>query len=78
MEETTNLLKPILNTIQITSAVILIGIILMQVRGQGGGLFGASDGSFRTRRGIERTLFQATIILSIFFIIISIVSARYL
>ena len=38
MEETNNLLKPILNTIQITSAVILIGIILMQVRGQGGGL----------------------------------------
>ena len=26
MEETTNLLKPILNTIQITSAVILIGV----------------------------------------------------
>ena len=50
--------------------MILIGIILMQVRGQGGGLFGASDGSFRTRRGIERTLFQATIILSIFFIVI--------
>ncbi|MBN17949.1 MAG: preprotein translocase subunit SecG [Chloroflexi bacterium] len=78
MEETTSLLKPILNIIQITSAIILVTIILLQVRGQGGGLFGASDGSFRTRRGIERTLFQATIVLSVFFIVISIISAKYL
>jgi len=68
----------LLNTIQIITAVILIAVILMQVRGQGGGLFGASDGSFRTRRGIEKTLFQATIILSFLFIIISIISAKLL
>ena len=68
----------LLNTIQIITAVILIAVILMQVRGQGGGLFGASDGSFRTRRGIEKTLFQATIILSFLFIIISIISAKVL
>ena len=42
-------------------SVLLIGVILVQVRGQGSGFFGAAQASFRTRRGIEKTLFQLTI-----------------
>ena len=64
-----------LNIIQILLSILLVVVILVQVRGQGTGLFGSAEGSFRTRRGIERTLFQFTIGLIVVFILISIVSA---
>jgi preprotein translocase subunit SecG len=48
----------------------------MQVRGQGASLFGSAEGSFRTRRGIEKTLFQFTIALVVLFIVFSILSVR--
>ena len=38
----------IINILMITISVLLIGIILIQVRGQGGGLFGAAESSYRT------------------------------
>ena len=44
-----------LNIIQILLSILLTVVILVQVRGQGTGLFGSAEGSFRTRRGIERT-----------------------
>ena len=66
----------ILNIVQMTLSVLLIVVILLQVKGQGTGLFGSSEGSFRTRRGIEKTLFQFTIFLVVVFIGVSIVSAR--
>ena len=54
---------------------LLIATILMQVRGAGGGLFGAgSTQSYRTRRGLERTLFQFTIALGVIFIILALLS----
>tara|TARA_B100000530_G_scaffold213342_1_gene136840 strand:- start:215 stop:445 length:231 start_codon:yes stop_codon:yes gene_type:complete len=65
----------IINILMITISVLLIGIILIQVRGQGGGLFGAAESSYRTRRGIELILFRLTILLVILFVVISIVSA---
>ena len=67
----------ILNIIQIAISVILVVIILLQVRGQGTGLFGAAEGSFRTRRGIERVLFQFTIFMVVVFIAVSILSVRF-
>lgn len=48
----------------------LIAVILLQVRGEGVG--GLQSGSFvRTRRGMEKTLFQLTIFLSVLFLGIS-------
>ena len=64
-----------LNLIQMFVSVLLVGTILIQVKGQGGGLFGSAEGSFRTRRGIEKTIFQFTIFLVAVFILVSIVSA---
>ena len=64
-----------LNVIQILLSILLTVIILVQVRGQGTGLFGSAEGSFRTRRGIERTLFQFTIVLIVVFLLVSIISA---
>ena len=62
--------------VQIALAVILITVILVQVRGQGGGLFGSAESSYRTRRGIEKILFQATIVLIVLFLATSILSVR--
>ena len=64
-----------LNLIQMVISVTLVATILIQVKGQGGGLFGSAEGSFRTRRGIEKTIFQFTIFLVAVFILVSIVSA---
>ncbi len=65
-----------LAAIQIVISVILVLVILAQVKGQGTGLFGAAEGSFRTRRGIEKTLFQFTVALVVVFVLVSIASAR--
>ena len=69
---------PIYLTIaQIVLAVALIAILALQVKGGGlGGIFGQSDGVYRTRRGVEKTLFQVTIVLAILFVILSIVIVR--
>ncbi|MCY4582083.1 MAG: preprotein translocase subunit SecG [Chloroflexi bacterium] len=54
---------------------LLVASILMQVRGAGGGLFGAgSIQSYRTRRGVERTLFQFTIGLGVLFVILAVLN----
>lgn len=68
-----------LNIIQIVISVILIVVILLQVKGSGFGaaLGGMSGGSvYRTKRGLEKTLFQATIILTIVFIFVSFLSVQ--
>jgi preprotein translocase subunit SecG len=61
--------------IQIVISVALITAILFQVKGGGlGGIFGQSDSVFRTKRGIEKWLFIATIVLVVIFVVLSIVS----
>ncbi len=65
-----------LNIVQIVLSVTLTAVIIMQVRGQGGGLFGSAESSYRTRRGFEKTLFQFTIGLIVVFIFVSILSVR--
>lgn len=63
---------------QIIVAVVLILVLLLQVRGGGlGGIFGQADTTFRTRRGLEKTLFQFTIVLVVVFIVLAILSARW-
>lgn len=62
---------------QIIVAIALILVSLLQVRGGGlGGIFGQADTVFRTKRGVERTLFQLTIALVVIFVVLSIVSLR--
>jgi preprotein translocase subunit SecG len=49
---------------QILISIALIATVLFQLRGGGiGGIFGQADSVYRTRRGIESTLFKLTIIL---------------
>ena len=62
---------------QIVVAVALILIALLQVRGGGlGGIFGQADTVYRTKRGVEKTLFQLTIALAVIFVVLSVVSLR--
>ncbi len=62
---------------QIVIALALILVSLLQVRGGGlGGIFGQADTVFRTKRGVEKTLFQLTIALAFIFIALSIVSLQ--
>jgi preprotein translocase subunit SecG len=66
------------NVAQLIVAVVLIVVILLQVRGGGlGGIFGQPDSTFRTRRGVEKALFQFTIALVVLFVALSILSLRF-
>ena len=65
-----------LNIVQILISVVLVLIILAQVKEAGAGLFGSAQSTVRTRRGLEKTLFQFTIILAAVFLGISILSVR--
>ncbi len=66
-----------LNIAQIIISVALILAILLQVRGGGlGGIFGQPDTVYRTKRGVERTLFQFTVVLVVLFVVVSILTLR--
>jgi preprotein translocase subunit SecG len=53
----------------ILSALIIVAVVLQRTGATLGGAFGADNFSsgFHTRRGLEKTLFQATIVLGILF-----------
>jgi preprotein translocase subunit SecG len=66
-----------LQIVSIIISIILIILILLQVKGGAlGNLLGGDVGGglTRTRRGLEKTLFQITIGLSIAFLAVSILS----
>lgn len=63
-----------MDLIQLLVSVLLIVVILAQVKEGGGGLFGSASSTVRTRRGLEKTLFQFTIFLAGVFLLISIIS----
>ena len=64
-----------LNIVEIVVSAVLIVMLIAQSRGSG--FTGTSQDQttvFRTRRGIEKTLFQATLVLGALFIVVSIAS----
>lgn len=70
-----------LHIAMIILSVALVAAILLQTRGGGlGSLFGgdSAPGQYKTRRGLERTLFHVTIGLSIAFFIITAVNVYLL
>jgi preprotein translocase subunit SecG len=57
-------------------SVVVILVVLLQVKGGGlGGIFGQADTTFRARRGLEKTLFQFTIVLVVAFVALAIFTA---
>ncbi len=66
----------VLNIIEIVLAVLLITGILLQARGSGlGAAFGGDGNVYRTRRGIEKRLHGATIIIAIAFFGVALANA---
>lgn len=69
---------PAIRVIQIILSVAVIFFILLQVRGAGlGSAFGASsvNTTFKTRRGVEKLVFNITIIFVILFAAVSLIGA---
>ena len=66
-----------LNLAQIVISVVLIGVILLQTRNSGLGSSFGGDSIYKTRRGLDRTLFQMTIVLAILFGVISLASVLF-
>lgn len=61
-----------LNITQIVISVLLVALILLQQRGGGlSPVFGGEGGVYRTRRGIEKLIFIATIILAGLFLLVA-------
>ncbi len=62
---------------QIAIALAVGAAILMQARGTGlSSTFGGESTAYRSRRGLERTLFRLTIVLIVVFVLVSLVGAR--
>ena len=61
---------------QIIVSVALVASVLVQLRGGGiGGIFGQADSVYRTRRGIESTLFKLTIVLVALIVVLAVLAA---
>jgi preprotein translocase subunit SecG len=61
---------------QILVSAAVIATILFQLHGGGiGGIFGQADSVYRTRRGIESTLFRLGIILVVILVILATITA---
>jgi len=57
---------------QIIVSIALVAAILLQARGTGlSGTFGGDSAVYRSRRGIERRLWQFTILLLVLFVVFS-------
>ena len=63
-------MENIFNIIQIVLAVLLTTAILLQSRGAGlSTVFGGEGNIYRTKRGFEKVLFNASIVIAILFVI---------
>lgn len=61
---------------QIILAIVITTLVLVQAKNAGlSNVFGGSDlGVARTRRGVEKTLFNATIVTGILFLLLALVT----
>ena len=68
----------ILDIIQLTVSILLIITILLQNRGTGlGAAFGGEGNIYRTKRGAEKFLFIATVVLAIIFLATALANVIY-
>lgn len=70
-------MNPILAIGQLLVSIALIASILLQARGAGlSGAFGGDSAVYRSRRGVEKRLWQFTIVLLVLFVIFSLASYK--
>ncbi len=71
-------MNPFLSIGQIVVGLALMGSILLQARGTGlSGTFGGDSAVYRSRRGVERRLWQFTIVLIVLFVLFSLAAYIY-
>jgi preprotein translocase subunit SecG len=69
--------NPILAIGQLLVSIALIASILLQARGAGlSGAFGGDSAVYRSRRGVEKRLWQFTIVLLVLFVVFSLASYK--
>jgi preprotein translocase subunit SecG len=72
-------MTPYLQAGQIVAAIALIVVIMLQSKSMTfSGTFSNDSSIYRTRRGLDRTLFQLTIVLAIVFLVFSMLSVRFI
>jgi preprotein translocase subunit SecG len=64
-----------LNIIQLIISIALIALLVMQAKGGGlSKMFGGEGSVYRSRRGVEKTVYNLTIVLVVVFVIVSVTS----
>jgi preprotein translocase subunit SecG len=67
--------NPLFAVGQLIVGIALMASILLQARGTGlSGAFGGDSAVYRSRRGVERRLWQFTILLTVLFVLFSLAS----
>jgi len=62
-----------LQIVQITISLLLLGFIVLQAKGTGlGRAWGGAGEFYKSRRGVEKLVFRATIILAFLFLVSSV------
>jgi preprotein translocase subunit SecG len=70
--------NPFLAIGQLIVSIALMAAILLQSRGTGlSGTFGGDSAVYRSRRGIEKRLFQFTLVLGVLFVLFSLVAYAF-
>ncbi|MBU0546524.1 preprotein translocase subunit SecG [Patescibacteria group bacterium] len=68
----------IFNIVQLVLALLLIITILLQQKGSGlGSAFGGSSNIYSTKRGVDKVLFQSTIVIAVIFFAVSFLRLIY-
>lgn len=71
-------MNPFLSIGQIIVGLALMAAILLQSRGTGlSGTFGGDSAVYRSRRGVERRLWQFTLVLIVLFVLFSLAAYIY-
>ena len=70
-------MKTYLYLAQIVIAIAITVLVLLQAKDAGlSSMFGGGDmGVYKTRRGVEKTMFNSTIVLGVVFLLLALVSA---
>lgn len=65
----------ILMIVQLVLAILLVIVVLLQQKGSGlGSAFGGSGAVYTTRRGLDKTLYNMTIVISILFFVTALIN----
>lgn len=71
-------MKNIIVIVQIVVSILLVVLIILQAKGVGlGRAFGGAGDFYKSRRGVEKIVFNLTIVLLITFLVTSILSLLY-